>query len=174
MLQQNLMNEPLTIGVRGDLKLTERLISTGEIVGEYEEQNVVLEQGKQSILRAFAAIANASHTVSTIKIGDDVGSGTVLVPEAATSSLSELNQRVVYATPAEEFFVSYPTSNSVRFLATINGPNVMSQYPTQPNVIYTSAAIYTFGGKAVTYKRFPARTISSLISVDISWTITLT
>lgn len=178
-----------TIGIRGDIAIVEREIlldeagnirfdahgkpMLGEVVGRFEEKNIVLTQGKGIILRAWADAANSASTVSTIKIGNDVGSGTILAPEEPTAGLTEAVQTVVYETPGAEFFVSYPSSNSVRFLATINGANVMSNYPTLPNVIYTSASIYTLDGKSVTYKRFPARTISALISVDISWTITL-
>lgn len=177
------------IKIRGDIEITEREILTdekgnvlldedkkpvlGEIVGHFEEKNIILTQGKSLILRAWAEAANSGSVVKTIKIGKDVGSGTALNPQEATADLTEANLDVVYATPDEEFFVSYPTPNSVRYLATINGANVMVNYPTVPNVVYTSASITTIDGKSCTYKRFPARTISSLISVDISWTITI-
>lgn len=177
------------IKIRGDIEITEREILTdekgnvlldengkpvlGEIVGHFEEKNIVLTQGKGLILRAWAEAANSGSTVKTIKIGKDVGVGTVLNPQEATANLTEANLDVVYTTPDEEFFVSYPTANSVRYLATINGANVMVNYPNVPNVIYTSASITTVDGKSCTYKRFPARTISALISVDISWTITI-
>lgn len=189
MSKENQMLVSETIGIRGDIDIIERVILTdsegdillnedgspvlGEVVGTYEEKNIVLTQGKGIILRAWADALNASSTVKTIKIGSDVGTGTILAPQEPTADLTEAAQTVVYETPDAEFFVSYPTSNSVRFLATINGANVMSNYPTLPNVIYTSASITTQDDKSVTYKRFPARTISALISVDISWTITL-
>lgn len=174
--------------IRGDVHITEREILTdekgsilydengrpllGKIVGEFEEKNIILDQGRRLFLRAASGDINS--TVKTIKIGKDVGTGTLLNPQQPVGSLTETAQDVVYTTPEAEFFVTYPTTNSVRYLATINGANVMTGYPTLPNVVYTSASIYTLGGKSITYKRFPARTISSLISVDISWTITLT
>lgn len=178
------------ISIRGDVEITEYEVLTdengvillddqgkpkrGKQIGHFEEKNIVLNQGRTFILQAFAEAANSAKTVKTIKIGNDVGVGTILAPQEPTASYTEANQNVVYTTPDPEFFVSYPGVGQVRFLATINGANVMSNYPTQPNIIYTSASIYTVEDKSVTYKRFPARTISSLISVDISWTITLT
>lgn len=189
MTQHEKIKEEETFGIRGDIEITHREILTdaegnilldengkpvlGAIVDHFEEKNIVLTQGKGFILRAFADDANSVNTVKTIKIGSDVGTGTILLPEEPTAALTEADFDEVYETPAPEFFISYPSATSVRFLATINGANVMASYPTQPNVIYTSASIFTNEDKSVTYKRFPARTISALISVDISWTISI-
>lgn len=164
-----------TGGIKGILSIKHRDNLTGEIVDEsYEELNVVLDQGRTIMLRAFSTSDNTLDTVKTIKIGDDVGAGDIFEPTPASPSLTEADQNVVYEVPVEEFFVEFPTSGSVRYLATINGADVMSLNPGVANIIYTSAAIYTQGGNAVTFKRFPARTISSLISVEISWTLILT
>lgn len=182
--------EEVLVGIRGDVAIKEYELEvdedgnivfdeegnpkrTGKVVGDFEEKNVILTQGTGFILGAFAEQMNSRYCAKTIKIGNDTGVGGVLDPQPATPFLTEASQSVVYETPVEEFFVNYPAQNTVRFLATINGPNVMAQYPALPNVIYTSASLYTHDDKSVTYKRFPARTISSLISVDITWSITL-
>lgn len=160
------------IAIIGELEITERYTDTGEIIGHFKDHNVFLDQGKAEIFRAFSEVDSNDHIVQTIKIGDDVGvGGTVLNPAPATPDMTEGAQNVVYSTPLQEFFFEYPEQKEVRYLATINGANVMSDYSTQPNVIYSSAAIYLQNGKAVAYRRFPSRTISSLISVDISWTL---
>lgn len=163
-------------GIRGDICVRSYYTDTGvEVEPDFTQKNVILSQGITAFFKAFGESSNASFAVDTIKIGSDVGDGgTISAPIAATSELTETDQTVVYSTPAGEFFVTYPTANQISFLATINGANVMAEYPSQPNVYYTSAAIYNKEGTAIAYKRFAARTISSLISVDISWTITLT
>jgi len=182
MKKQNL-EEVSLFGIRGDVEIKEYELAvdengntyrTGKLVGEYTEKNVILNQGTRLILESFAEQSKVDSAAKTIKIGNDTGAGTILNPAPATTNMTEANQNVLYETPVEEFFVSYPTQDSVKFLATINGPAVMSMYPSLPNVIYTSASLYTHSGKSVTYKRFSARTISSLISVDITWTISLT
>lgn len=165
------LNDKLTI--RGVHKEVHRRIDTGEIVAVYEDDNIFLNQGKAEIFRAFSILDTNDHRVKTIKVGNDVGTGNALAPSAPTASFTEANQSVVYETPEEEFFVEYPTQTSVRYLATINGANVMALYPTVPNVIYSSAVLYSQAGKALAYRRFPSRTISSLISVDVSWTFTI-
>ena len=161
------------IGMKGTLKMVFRSNETGEVLDVFEDNNVVLNQGKGEILRAFNTLNNNDHKIKSIYIGNDFGSGTLLAPQEPTNLFTEANQTVVYEVPSNEFFIDYPTSTSVRYLATINGANVMAQYPTQPNVVYTSATLRTQANKAIAYRRFGARTISSLISVDVIWTLTI-
>lgn len=164
-------NETLK-GITGQLSIITKDLKTGEVIDRFDEPNVYLEQGKTQILRAF--VDGEDFRIDTINIGSDIGNGTIMEPEDANKYMSEANQNVVYEVPPEtEFYVFYPEYNKVRFTAAISGPNVMAQYPTQPNVVYTSATIRTKDGKAIAYRRFPPRTISELVSVDIIWTITI-
>jgi hypothetical protein len=161
-------------GIRGDVTIVERCIKTGKVLDTVEYKNVVLTQGKGEILRAFSVPLLDTNKVKTIVVGNDVGSGDLMNPEDPDASYTEANMETVYTVPEEEFFIDFPTDNSVRYRATLNGPAVMILYPNLPNVVYTSASIFTNANKAVTYKRFPARTISALISVEITWTLTIT
>ena len=162
------------MNIKGVLKIVTKSNETGEILDTFEDNNVVLTVGKEQILKAMTVLDTNIHRVKTLKIGNDVGStGTVLDPDDATADLTEAAQNPLYEVPDSAFFVTYPSVNSVRFNASLNGVDVMSNYPTLPNIIYTSAVLYTFGGTGVAYRRFPARTISSLISVDITWTLTI-
>lgn len=162
------------MNIKGVLKIVTKSNETGEILDTFEDNNVVLTVGKEQILKAMTVLDTNVHRVKTLKIGNDVGAtGTVLDPDDATADLTEAAQNPLYEVPNSAFFVTYPSANSVRFNASLNGVDVMSNYPTLPNIIYTSAVLYTFGGTGVAYRRFPARTISSLISVDITWTLTI-
>jgi hypothetical protein len=158
------------IKIFGDVSMRAYVTETGKTIDTFEENNIFLTQGKSEIFRAFT-IDNAAHVIKTIKIGDDVGTGDVTNPQQPTAAYTELNQSVKYEVPLSDFSVTYPTENTVRFLATVNGASVMALYPSEPNIIYTSATLVTNANKAVAYKRFSARTISSLISVDITWTL---
>lgn len=160
------------IEVRGHLSMVFRNTKTGEIVDIFDEPQIVLTQGKGEIIKAMTVRDTNSHSINTIVIGDDVGTGTIMVPQAPTTNLTEANQNELYTIPTEEFFIEYPTETSVRFSATINGAAVMALYPSQPNIVYTSATLRNLNGKAICYKRFSGRTISSLISVDVTWTLT--
>lgn len=143
-------------------------VGEGKVVGRY---NVILNQTRTALTKCISS-ATPAPVVQTMRIGDDVGEGTIMEPQEATENLTEIDQTIVYSVPEEEFSVSYPSDRQVTFFATVNGASVMAEYPNSPNVIYTSAVLLTTTGKAFSYKRFPARTISPLISVDISWTIT--
>jgi hypothetical protein len=167
------MNANETLSIKGHLEITTTDISTGEVIDTFSEDNIYLNQGKEQLLKAFTTPDSNLFNVKTVVIGDDVGTGTVLLPEAPSATYTELNQAEVYSVPVENFFATYPTSNSVRFSSTISGDVVMQSYTGQPNVIYTSATLVTTDNKAISYRRFPARTISSLISVSIAWTITI-
>jgi hypothetical protein len=111
------------------------------------------------------------YTVKTIRLGGDVGSGTPIEPEQPVSTLTEDSQTVIYTTPDTSMNITYPSLTKVTYNAIIDGASVMALFPAVPNIVYTSAAIITHGGLAIAYKRFPARTISSIISVDVSWTL---
>lgn len=162
-----------TINITGVLEMVFK-DQDGNIVDSFKENNIVLNQGKDVIIKAFTTKDTNNFTVKTLRIGSDVGaSGDILDPSAPTADLTENDMEVVYESPQGEFFIEYPTFNSVRFLTTLNGANVMAQYPSQPNVIYTSACLITETNKAITYRRFSAKTLSSLISVDIIWTLVL-
>lgn len=159
-------------GMSGQLTIVTRNIETGEIIDQFDDQNVYLDQGKTQALRAF--VDGGDFRIKTIFIGDDVGTGTIMNPEEPNASYTEANQSIVYEVPAEnEFYVTYPEYNQVRLTAAISGPNVMALYPTDPNVVYTSATIRTRDDRAIAYRRFPPRTISELVSVDLIWTLTL-
>ncbi len=167
------MNQDDTVKIVGHLQIIEKDAITGEVIGGFEEKNVVLTQGKGYILRGFANAANNIYTAKTIKLGIDVGDGDILNPQEAVASMTEADQQVVYSIDPGDFFSTSPTPTSIRFLASVSGSKFMESFPGELNAIYTSAAIYTVGDKAVTYKRFPARTMSAMISVDIIWTLTI-
>lgn len=162
-----------TLKIVGAVCITERDIVTGEILGYYEDPNVILGTGKASILRAMSIVDTNVHRVRTIKIGNDVGTGTILAPQDPTSELLASDQSVLYEVDPVNVNTTYPNQNSVRYSATLNGADVMAAYPALPNIVYTSVVLYTYDNTGVAYKRFPGRTISPLISIDISWTITI-
>ena len=159
-------------GMTGHLQIVTRNIETGEIIDTFDDQNVYLEQGKTQALRAF--VDGGNFRIKSIYIGSDVGTGSIMEPEQPNADYTEANQDIVYEVPSEnEFYVTYPAYNQVRLTAAISGPNVMALYPNSPNVVYTSATIRTRDERAIAYRRFPPRTISELVSVDLIWTLTL-
>ena len=157
--------------VFGILEITERNTETGEILFKHKDKNIITAVGMNQIRRSFTDSSHVNEYVSTVSLGSDTGGGTILNPTMPTVSITSAAHSPVYEVPVGEFFISYPTDSSVRFFATVNGNTVMSLYPGTVNVVYTSAMLKTASNKAFCYRRFSGRTISALISVDISWTI---
>jgi hypothetical protein len=162
-----------SIKLSGDIQIITKDKETGEIVETFEEKNLVVSVGLDQILKSITTKDTNAFVIETISIGDDVGSGTVMNPEQPSTSYTKNNQSVVYSAPNDLFTISRPTETSVQLYATFDGERVMESYPDSPNIIYTSATIRTVGDEVISYKRFPARTISRLISVDIIWTLNL-
>ena len=157
-------------GISGQFSMTIR-DESGGIIDQYVDNNIVLTSGKSHILKALSVKDTNMYTVKTIRLGSDVGSGTLIEPEQPVSTLTEDSQTVIYTTPDTSMNITYPSLTKVTYNAIIDGASVMALFPEVPNIVYTSAAIITHGGLAIAYKRFPARTISSIISVDVSWTL---
>lgn len=143
----------------------------GEILDVVQENNIVVNLGKEYLLKAMNTPNTTDYIFKTIKIGNDVGTGTLLVPEQPTVDYTKDNQDVVYEINPANIVISYPEPKKVNYFTTINGATVMQNYPLVPNIVYTSATIVNGIDGVIAYKRFPARTISALISVDISWTL---
>tara|TARA_B100000700_G_C14969464_1_gene820583 strand:+ start:832 stop:1362 length:531 start_codon:yes stop_codon:yes gene_type:complete len=161
-------------GIRGVYREVVRNIETGEIIDVYEDDNLVLDNALNYLVRCIGESGFPTSDITELKLGNDVGSGTLVTPDDPTADLDGTDQSVVYSIPSGEFFTEFPQNNQVRFFATVNGATVMANYPDQPNVVYTSAVLYQANGDAFSYKRFSGRTISRLISIDISWTISIT
>lgn len=155
----------------GIFKMVERNTATGEVFGEFEEKNVITDIAFSHLISSFTDASYNNKIVQTISLGDDIGSGSLLSPEQPTSAITEAEHDLVFEIPSNEFFVDYPSASSVRFYGTVNGATVMTNYPSEANVVYTSAMLKLNSLEPFSYKRFSARTISELISVDISWTI---
>ena len=163
------MNTNSVCTIKGTLKITTK--ENGVIVDVFEENNVVTTEGKTTILRCLTTPNTIDKVIKNIKMGSDVGTGTLLNPQAATASYTNADQTFVYDIPVEDVSFSYPTPTKMSILGNIDGAKVSLLYPTAPNVLMTSATIRTNDGSIIAAKRFPARTVSGVISLDISWTL---
>lgn len=148
------------------VKVTNR--ETGEVVDEYEEQNVLVLDSKTAITRAIAG--NPLGVIRTLKLGDDNGGGTNDNPFPAQESYDEGVMNVVYEKNTG-IQAGYPNPITVAFNITVKGEEVMENYPGQTNIIFCSAALHTNDGKVFAYKRFPQKSISEVLDISIVWSI---
>lgn len=159
-------------GVTGVYREVVRNVITGEVVDTFEERNVITDTTYFSLTRLISENTTALDCVKTLSIGTDVGSGTTVTPEQPESSITMADHAAMYVVPEVDFLHRFPTNNSVEFYGTIVGTDVMALFPTESSVVYNSAVLVTDAGNAFSYKRFSGRTISELLSVEVSWTIT--
>lgn len=162
------------IKLNGKISIITKDKKSGDVIDVFEDNNLIVDVGLDQIARGLITKDTNAFVINTISIGDDVGSGTVMNPEQPSATYTRDNQDVVFVTPSDLFSISRPTDTSIQLYATLDGERVMESYPDSPNIIYTSATIRTVGDEIISYKRFPARTISRLISVDIIWVLNLT
>lgn len=148
------------------LEIVNRL--TGEVVDRHSDSNVLVIDSKQAMARSIAG--NQLGVITDLKIGDDIGSGTLDNPEAPNDGYDETTMDVVYEFPGD-LVVGYPNSSSVNFSATISGEDVMDNYPNEVSIVFTSAALHTNSGDVFSYKRFEQKSISELLDISIVWEI---
>lgn len=172
-MSQKSLSPTASFGVVGVYEEVVRDIKTGEVIETFKEDNIVVDDGLDFIVTRLSTENTDSLILSSIKLGDDTGTGSVINPEMPTATYNSSNQNVIYEVPNAEISIDNPEPGALRFFATVNGATVMESFPNDPNVVYTSATLRTVSDSVFSYKRFAGRTISALVSVDISWTIKL-
>lgn len=150
-------------------RLSFRIINreTGEVVDQFDDKNVLVVDSRTSITRAIAG--NTLGVIRFLKIGNDVGSGTIYEPEPAHESYDENVMNVLFE--SQNLTVGYPDPRTVAFNVLVRGTDVLRQHPGLTDVKFTSAALHTADGNVFSYKRFPVRTISDVLDLSIVWTI---
>ena len=164
-------------GVNGHLTMITKNRETGEIIDEFSEDNVITVFGFSELLSRFnkptADTSISGSYLYTIKLGDDVGTGTLLVPEDANESLLSVDQSVVYTVPNTDMVLTYLSSKEFKYSTVLNGQTILdTYYPTDIEMRYTSATMRLFNDGSFSYKRFPVRSLSRLVDIDITWTFT--
>lgn len=162
--------------IKGHLKIIERPINEPESEGivTFDEDNVVTDAGFSTFFQRITSSSGGSYLYNII-LGDDVGTGDVFTPEPAESSYTSANQNNVYEIPNADIVFTYPTANVIRMETTLNGDYIMNTfYPAETDLQYTSATTRYQDASVFSYKRFPVRSISRLVSIQIIWTITFT
>lgn len=158
-------------GMTGVYREIIRNVETGEIVDTFEQHNVITDTTYNLLTRLVSGDIEIGDPVEYLSIGTDVGSGNTVTPEQPSSDITMADHTQIYTVPEADFLHRYPDSKSVEFYATIIGTDVMALFPGQSSIVYNSAALVTRNGNAFSYKRFSGRTISELLSVEVSWVI---
>lgn len=167
--------------IDGRFYIIERSKVTGQVVGRFDEPNVITEQGINNLFVSLTlANADNSNVLKNFHLGNDYGAEeepaggwTVAEPRPANKTFSSLNQFVLYEVPQADMVVSYPTQNSIQYSTLLDGTVILDAYfPANDDLQYTSATLRFGNNTAFAYKRFPVRSLSRLIDVQVVWEFT--
>lgn len=164
-------------GVTGHLKMVTRDKTSNQVIDEYSEDNVITLFGFSSLLKRFNKATDdpeiSGSYLNTIMLGDDVGSGTLLVPEPANENLLSLDQNVVYEVDTADLTLTYNSSKQFEYTTILDGSFILDTYfPSEIEMRYTSATMRMANLGTFSYKRFPVRSLSRLVDIEITWTFT--
>lgn len=176
---KSVMNMRNRGGVDGWITIREISKETGEILSEFTDKNVITEQGINTLfLRMVLNDNENTMKFSRFKLGIDYGleedanaDWTVFTPKPAEKHYTSLNQYVVYEVPELDMVFDYPDQNTFQASTLLDGKYILDTYhPDDVDLRYTSATLRFFNETTFSYKRFPVRSLSRLIDVQIIWT----
>lgn len=167
------------MGVRGILTIKEFSKETGELLDQYTDENVVTEQGINTLFLRMAlndpdSNMRFDHFTLGVDYGieeDAAGGWGMLNPKPAEKRYTSLNQYSVYSVPYGDMVFDYPESNTFQAATLLDGKYILDTfYPEDVDMRYTSATFRFVNNTTFSYKRFPVRSLSRLIDVQIIWT----
>jgi len=161
--------------IKGHLAIREFDSVTGEMLGEYSEDNVVTLEGYAEVMTRILEEGPSieDSILETIVLGDDTGDGDLLDPEPATDGLTGASQNIIYEVRPIDMEFNRITSRTTEAVTFLDGTYIMDTfYPNEVDIRYCSATLRFRNGVTLSYKRFPARSISRLISIQMIWSIT--
>lgn len=161
--------------VKGHLTIKTFDKASGDLIDEYAEDNVITLEGYAEVLSRILSdgISVDDSILHNIVLGDDSGSGTLLGPEAATNGLTSTNQNIIYEVDQIDMQFNQLTSRTVEATTFLDGNYILETfYPNEVDIRYCSATLRFRNGVTLSYKRFPARSISRLITIQMAWAIT--
>lgn len=173
------MSKFIRSGVNGVLKIREFSKETGQLLYEYEDKNVITNQGINTLfLRMALSDPSNSMKFSHFAFGIDDGSQEdvaggwgPLNPKPALKRYTSLNQLTVYEVPFGDMVFDYPNDNEFQAATLLDGKFILdTYYPEEVDLTYTSATLRFDNNTTFSYKRFPVRSLSRLIDVQVIWT----
>lgn len=173
------MKNKMRGGVSGFITIREICKLTRDVLFEYEEENVITEQGINTLfLRMVLPDVENTMKLSRFKLGIDFGveednnsTWNVLDPKPAQKHYTSLNQFTVYDVPEADMVFDYPDENTFQAATLLDGKYILDTFYTDDvDMRYTSATLRFFNETTFSYKRFPVRSLSRMIDVQIIWT----
>lgn len=152
-----------------DMKLINN--QSGELIDEIHEPNVIVQN---AYYEQLDLLDNNNEYIYKVKLGDDVGNGTISEPEQPTLNTTASEQNIVLPVGdvsdiTVQRSIDY-TDYSLTTFTLISGTDVL-ETTGEDSIEFTSAGLYMSNDGLFAYRRFPVRSISSVVDVSITWTI---
>lgn len=154
---------------KGHIQFVYTDAQTGEVLGTDEESNIVVNEHRKIVINRIYENKN-DYRVRRVKIGDDVGTGTDNDPELPTKETSGTDMNVIFET-VDNIEINYPDEERISFNIFFNGETIMNDYPDSDQIGFTSIGLFSLNDWCFSYRRFPSRTITENININIIWTI---
>lgn len=173
------MKNNLNMGISGILTIKEFCKETGDLLDQYTDANVITEQGVNTLfLRMALGDPDNLMKFDHFTLGIDDGSQEepseswgLLNPKPALKRYTSLNQLGIYDVPHSSMVFDYPEKNTFQAATLLDGQFILDTYfPGDVDMRYTSATLRFDNSTTFSYKRFPVRSLSRLIDVQIIWT----
>lgn len=164
------------ISINGTLSINSINTEDGTIIDNIDECNVVTAQGASELLSRLTRNDSTvtDSFIQTIALGNEVGTGDLLGPEPADESYTASKQDLIYTVPPEDISITYPDPFTFEISTVLNGTSIIeSTFPQDIEMRFTSATIRYANSKALAFKRFPVRSLSRLVDIEIRWTVSL-
>lgn len=167
-------------GINGVVTIRTICKKTGDVIDEFKDNNVVTLNGMEHLwTRAEGDKKTSDYTIQNFVLGSDFGveeggDWSIFAPKPAQNNYTNENQFVIYEDSPTNTVFEYPDLNEMQVGTLLDGEAILDEYfPDEVTVRYNSATIRFGDGTVFSYKRFPVRSISRLVDVQILWTFTL-
>lgn len=167
-------------GVDGWITIREISKETGDVLYEYTDKNAITDQGINTLFLRMALPNDVGSTMklSRFKLGIDYGleeepnkTWSIFDPKPAQRYYTSMNQYVVYEVPESDMIFDHPEPNVFQASTLLDGKDILNtHFPDEVDLRYTSATFRFRNETTFSYKRFPIRSLSRLIDVQIIWT----
>lgn len=169
-----------TGGINGVITIRTLSKETGEVLDEFVDNNVVTLNGMQKLWTRMASSENAAaNKLSNFVLGSDYGveeggDWTVFSPKPANKEYTKDNQIDFYTDSESNIAFTYPSDTEMQVGTILDGTYIINNFfPDETIVFYNSATIRFGDGTVFAFKRFPVRSITKVVDVQISWRFTL-
>ena len=169
-----------TGGINGVITIRTLSKETGEVLDEFVDNNIVTLNGMEKLWTRMSSSADASaNKLSNFVLGSDYGveeggDWSMFAPKPANREYDKDNQIDFYVDSPDNIAFTYPSDTEMQVGTILDGTYIINNFFSDETIVFYNSATIRFGdGTVFAYKRFPVRSITKVVDVQISWRFTL-